>query len=108
GVKLGVDVGEGMGPEGIKKWASLLGLGFEARGPPRGDAAWSALLEPGREVLLSLRMFHERFPNSPEERALHGHDYRVLHHEVYLLGAFDSKALGRRLFMIQDSGSGST
>jgi len=108
GYKLGVDVGEGMGTSSIKRWAQLLGMSFESRGPPRGDAQWSALLGQGREVLISLRLFHERFPHAPEERALHGHDYRVLHHEVYLLGAFDSPSRGARLYMVQDSGSGST
>jgi predicted DNA-binding transcriptional regulator YafY len=39
---------------------------------------------------------------------LRGHDYRVIHHEVYLLGAFDSPSRGARLFLLQDSGSGST
>jgi len=108
GVKFGVDVGEGMGTGSIKKWAQLLGLSFEARGPPRGDAHWSALLGNRREVLISLRMFHERFKHSPQERELHGHDYEILHHEVYLLGAFDSPSRGVRLYMVQDSGSGST
>jgi hypothetical protein len=109
GIKFGVDVGEGMGPETIGKWASMLGLTFEARGPPRDDAGWSALLRSGRsENLLSLRMFHERFKHTREEAALHGHDYKVLHHEVYLLGAFDSPSRGARLYMVQDSGSGAT
>ena len=109
GIKFGVDVGEGMGPETIGKWARMLGLGFEARGPPRDDAGWSALLRGGRaQVLVSLRMFHERFKHDAGERALHGHDYRVLHHEVYLLGAFDSPSRGARLYMVQDSGSGAT
>lgn len=108
GLKLGVDVGEGMGPQQIKKWALLLGLGFEARGPPRGDAQWSALLGRGRETLLSLRMFHERFKHGPMERDLKGHDYIELRHAVYLLGAFDSPSRGVRLYMVQDSGSGAT
>ncbi|MEQ1918407.1 MAG: hypothetical protein ABL955_04350, partial [Elusimicrobiota bacterium] len=108
GYKLGVDVGEGMGTPSIKRWAQLLGMSFESRGPPRGDAQWSALLGRGQEVLISLRMFHERFPHAPEEREIHGHDYKVLNHEVYLLGAFDSPSRGARLYMVQDSGSGST
>ena len=107
-LKLGVDVGEGMGIESIKKWAKLLGLGVEARGPPATASEWSALIGRGREVMISLRMFHERYKHSPEERALHGHDYEVLHHEVYLLGAFDSRSRGERLYMVQDSGSGAT
>ncbi|MCR4294721.1 MAG: hypothetical protein NUW21_04255, partial [Elusimicrobia bacterium] len=108
GVKLGSDVGEGMGPESIRKWALLLGMSFEARGPPRGDAQWSAMLGRGREVLISLRMFHERFQHAPERRDLEGHDYETIHHEVYLLGAFDSPSRGARLYMVQDSGSGAT
>jgi len=109
GIKFGVDVGHGMGPETIGKWAQLLGMGFEARGPPRDDAGWSALLRGGRtEVLVGLRMFHERFKHDEGERALRGHDYRVLHHEVYLLGSFHSPSRGARLYMVQDSGSGAT
>lgn len=108
GYKLGVDVGEGMDTPSIKRWAQLLGMSFESRGPPRGDAQWSALLRGKGEVMLSLRMFHERFPHGPDERKIHGHDYRVLNHEVYLLGAFDSPSRGVRLYMVQDSGSGST
>lgn len=108
GVKLGTDVGEGMGAESIEKWAQLLGMSVEARGPPRGDARWSALLGSGREVLLGLRMFHERFKHAPERRDLEGHDYETIHHEVYLLGAFDSPSRGARLYMVQDSGSGAT
>lgn len=108
GMKLGVDVGEGMGATMIARWASMLGLGVETRAPPSGDAGWSALLVPGRENLLGLRMFHERYKHGAEERLLHGHDYEVLHHGVYLLGAFDSPSRGVRLYMVQDSGSGAT
>ena len=61
GYKLGVDVGQGMGTPSIKRWAQLLGMSFESRGPPRGDAQWSALLRGKGEVMLSLRMFHEKF-----------------------------------------------
>jgi hypothetical protein len=32
----------------------------------------------------------------------------ILHHEVYLLGAFDSPSRGARLYLLQDSGSGRT
>ena len=108
GLRLGSDVGEGMGTTSILRWAKLLGLGVSARGPPHGDAQWSSLLGHNREVLLSLRMFHERFKHSPEEADLYGHAYRTLHHEVYLLGAFDSPSRGARVYMVQDSGSGST
>jgi len=41
-------------------------------------------------------------------RALRGHDFMVLHHEVYLLGAFDSASRGTRFYLLQDSGSGRT
>ncbi len=108
GYKLGVDVGQGMGTPSIKRWAQLLGMSFESRGPPSGDARWSALLGRGQEIMLSLRMFHENFPHGPVERDIHGHDYEVLNHEVYLLGAFDSPSRGARLYMVQDSGSGAT
>jgi hypothetical protein len=102
------DVGEGMSEDSIAEWASILGMKLAARGPPQGAAGWSALLGPGREILLSLRMFHGRFVHDYAEREMRGHDYRVLHHEVYLLGAFDSPSRGERLFMVQDSGSGAT
>ncbi|MFI5345270.1 MAG: hypothetical protein ACHQ51_02735 [Elusimicrobiota bacterium] len=102
------DVGQGMDADSLREWASVLGMKLAARGPPRDVAGWSALIGPGREVLLSLRIFHRRFPHDADERALRGHDYRTLHHEVYLLGAFDSPSRGERLFMVQDSGSGTT
>lgn len=102
------DVGQGMGTDDMREWASLLGLKLAARGPPSGDAGWSSLIGPGREALLSLRMFHGKFPLSEGERDLRGHDWRILHHEVYLLGAFDSPSLSRRLYLLQDSGSGTT
>ncbi|HAZ08430.1 MAG TPA: hypothetical protein DCZ01_07915 [Elusimicrobia bacterium] len=108
GLKLGVDVGSGMDADFITRWARLLGLSAAARGPPRGDAEWSALLGRGQEVLISLRMFHERFKHTSAQRHLHGHDYEMLHHAVYLLGAFDSPSRGARLYMVQDSGSGAT
>jgi hypothetical protein len=108
GISLGKDVGEGMGTGSIVSWAKKLGLGVTERGPPHGDLEWSSLLGGGREVLLSLRMFHERFKHTPDEASLHGNDYKMLHHEVYLLGAFDSPSRGVRLYMVQDSGSGST
>jgi len=109
GLKLGGrDVGEGMGADAIGEWASVLGMKLAPRGPPQDAAAWSALLEPGREVLLSLRMFHRGFRLESALRAERGHDLEVLHHEVYLLGAFDSPSRGERLFMVQDSGSGTT
>jgi hypothetical protein len=109
GINLGRrDVGEGMGANSMAEWASLLGMKLAARGPPRGDAGWSGLLGPGREVLLSLRMFHPRYVHSADLAAARGHDYMILHHEVYLLGAFDSPSRGARLYLLQDSGSGRT
>jgi hypothetical protein len=111
--ELGVDLGrrdvdQGMGTKSMAEWASLLGMTLTPRAAPRGDAGWSALLGPGREVLLSFRMFHPRYVHSEELAAVRGHDYMVLHHEVYLLGAFDSPSRGARLYLIQDSGSGRT
>ena len=103
-----LDVDKGMSVGALKRWARLLGLGVAESAPPRDDAGWSALLGRGREVLISLRLFHERFKNSPEEAAVNGHDYTMLDHEVYLLGAFDSPSRGARLYMVQDSGSGAT
>ncbi len=108
GIKLGVDVGQGMGSAQIAKWASMLGVSLKDRAPPRGDEGWSALLRSGDETLLGLRMFHPRFKHGPDEAILHGHEYRELRHGVYLLGAFDSPSLGVRLYMVQDSGSGAT
>ena len=109
GVDLGRrDVGQGMGTKSMAEWASLLGMTLTPRAAPRGDAGWSALLGSGREVLLSFRMFHPKYFHSEELAAVRGHDYMVLHHEVYLLGAFDSPSRGARLYLIQDSGSGRT
>ena len=102
------DVGEGMGTRAMAEWASRLGMKLAPRAPPRGEAGWSALFAPGREILLSLRMFHPKYVHSAVMAAARGHDYMVLHHEVYLLGSFDSPSRGERLFLIQDSGSGAT
>jgi hypothetical protein len=102
------DVGDGMATDALREWTSLLGMKFAAPAPPTNDAGWSALLGPDREVLLSLRMFHPHYFHSPELAALRGHDFMILHHEVYLLGAFDSPSRGARFYMIQDSGSGAT
>jgi|GEM_PF-5255327 len=111
--ELGVSFGErrvdaGMDPATLREWAAKLGLGLRAAAPPLSAAGWSALIRPGREILLSLRMFHPRFAHAPADRARFGHDYKILHHEVYLLGAFDSPSRGARLFLVQDSGSGAT
>ncbi|MBI3565080.1 MAG: hypothetical protein HY079_07790, partial [Elusimicrobia bacterium] len=104
----GRDAAEGMGTGDLKKWAASLGLALDAGGAPRAAAGWDALLASGRENLLSLRMFHPRFRHTDAERRARGHDLRQLHHEVYLLGAFDSPSSGRRLYLLQDSGSGTT
>lgn len=108
GLKLGLDVGEGMTPAGLRRWARVLGLGFESRPAPRGDAQWSALLDGRRETLVGLRVFHERFKATVEQSRERGHEYSPLHHEVYLLGAFDSASREVRLYMVQDSGTGAT
>ena len=109
GINLGRrDVGNGMGTDSMAEWTALLGMKLAARAPPRGDAGWSGLLGPGREVLLSLRMFHPKYVHSADLAAMRGHDYMLLHHEVYLLGAFDSPSRGARLYLLQDSGSGRT
>ncbi len=102
------DAAEGMGSRSLKAWADALGVALTPRAPPRAAAEWDALLTSGRENLLSLRMFHPRFRHTDLERLAKGHDHMILHHEVYLLGAFDSPSLGRRLYLLQDSGSGST
>jgi hypothetical protein len=101
-------VDDGMVPTDLTELAAGLGLGRTAEPAPRDADGWSALLVSDREILLSLRMFHPSYPHAPAEAAAAGHDYRVLHHEAYLLGAFDSPSLGERLFMVQDSGSGTT
>ncbi|MEK7234775.1 MAG: hypothetical protein AAB268_13245 [Elusimicrobiota bacterium] len=90
GLNFGRDVGTGMVAETIQKWALLLGLSFESRGPPHGDAQWTRLLLSGMETLVGLRR-----PPRPD-------------HLVYLLGAFDSPSRGARMYMVQDSGSGAT
>jgi hypothetical protein len=110
--ELGLDFGrrdaaQGMDTKSMAEWAKSMGLTLTPAAAPRGDAGWSALFAPGREVLLSLRMFHPRYKHSPEMRSLRGHDFMLLHHEVYLLGAFDS-ASGTRYYLLQDSGSGRT
>lgn len=103
-----VDVTAGMGTRSLAEWARSLGMELAPQPGPRGDAGWSGLFAPGREILLSLRMFHPRYRNSEELRTLRGHDFMILHHEVYLLGAFDSPSRGTRLYLLQDSGSGRT
>lgn len=102
------DVAQGMDSKSMAEWAEALGLRLTSVPAPRGDAGWSGLFAPGREILLSLRMFHPRYTHSEDLRALRGHDFMVLHHEVYLLGAFDSPSRGERLYLLQDSGSGRT
>jgi hypothetical protein len=102
------DVGQGMDTRSMAEWTQSMGMTLTPRAAPRGDAGWSGLFGPGREVLLSLRMFHPKYVHSPDLAAMRGHDYMVLHHEVYLLGAFDSPSRGARLYLLQDSGSGRT
>jgi hypothetical protein len=97
-----------MDTNAMAEWSRSLGLTLTPRAPARGDAGWSGLLGSGREVLVSLRMFHPRYRHSGDLAAHRGHDYMVLHHEVYLLGAFDSPSRGARLYLLQDSGSGLT
>ena len=102
------DVNDGMGTRSLAEWTESLGLTLTPAAAPRGDAGWSSLFAPGREILLSLRMFHPRYKHSEDLRAIRGHDFMVLHHEVYLLGAFDSPSQGTRFYLLQDSGSGRT
>lgn len=103
-----LSVDDGLDPAALSRLAASLGLKVESSPAPRGDAGWSALFMPGRENLLSMRLFHPAHPLSPAERRAYGRDYRLLHHETYLLGAFDSRLAGRRLYLVQDSGSGAT
>lgn len=101
-------VDEGLDGRGLAEWAARLGLTLSTSVPPRTEAGWSALLSPGRETLLAMRFFHSSLPLPADQRATAGHDYRLLNHETYLLGAFDSPSLKKRLFLAQDSGSGTT
>jgi hypothetical protein len=105
GVKFGRDVDQGMGDKDMAQYASLLGMSLASRAPPSGEAGWLALLRGPEQPLLTYRMFHPRFRL---DAAVDGHDYRVLHHAAYLLGAFPSRSRGATLFMVQDSGSGIT
>lgn len=108
GVKFGRNVDEGLGDESMAAYARRLGLGLRGAPAPADAQGWLALLRGPEETLLTFRMFHPRFRHDEEERAREGHDYRVLHHAAYLLGAFPSPSRGEWLFMVQDSGSGVT
>lgn len=108
GVKFGRDIDHGMGEKDMVQYASRLGLRLSPRAPPADEAGWLALLRGGDQTLLSYRMFHPRFRQDEDGSPLDGHDYRVLHHAAYLLGAFPSPSRRAWLFMVQDSGSGIT
>ncbi len=108
GVKFGLDVDQGMDDKSMARYASLLGLNLGVRGPPADEAGWKALVAGREQPLLTFRMFHPRYRLDETARAVEGHRYEMLHHEVYLLGAFPSPSRGTWLFMVQDSGSGIT
>lgn len=104
GVTFGRDVGQGMSDKDMSRYASLLGMSLASRAPPSDEAGWLGLLRGPEQPLLTYRMFHPRLRLDGSE----GHDYRVLYHATYLLGAFPSPSRGATLFMVQDSGSGIT
>lgn len=108
GVRFGIDVDEGMDDRTLARYASLLGLKLGVRGPPADEAGWRALVAGREQPLLTFRMVHPRYRLDETARAVEGHDYELLHHAVYLLGAFPSPSRGAWLFMVQDSGSGVT
>jgi hypothetical protein len=108
GVKFGRNVDDGLGDDSMAAYARRLGLGLRAEPAPADAQGWLTLLRGREETLLTFRMFHPRFRHDDEARRHEGHDYRVLHHAAYLLGAFPSPSRGQWLFMVQDSGSGIT
>lgn len=108
GIKVAVDVDRGMSSGDIGRLAKALGMGFSSRPAPRDAGEMLALLRPGQAVVLSLRLFHASGRHPEEDAAFFGHEYRPLRHAVHLLGAFPSESAGGWVFMVQDSGSGST
>ena len=91
-----VDLGDGLSTEHLLKLGQALGVRIEARGPPESPAQVRGWLSSGRKVLLSLRLFHKK------------HGESILHHQVHLLGAYPSDALGAWVYVVQDSGTGTT
>lgn len=96
GVGAGVDVSRGMGTDYFEKFSALFGLPMEKRGPPESPQQVRRWLSEGKQVLLSLRLFH------------HKHGDKALGHQVYLLGAYPSAVLGAWVYVVQDSGTGTT
>ncbi|MEK7858218.1 MAG: hypothetical protein AAB320_03670 [Elusimicrobiota bacterium] len=96
GLQLSFDAGEGMAAGAMRRFAQVLGLSMAERGPPKSEQELLGHLRSGREVMLSLRLFHKN------------HGSALLHHQVYLLGAYPSPSLDRWIYMVQDSGSGAT
>lgn len=108
GLKFGRNVDEGLGDKDMARYAGALGLPMRTVAAPASDAGWRELLGGREQAVLSLRMFHPRFRLDKRDAALEGHEYRMLHHAVHLLGAFPSPSRGVWLYMVQDSGSGVT
>ncbi|MDX6769723.1 MAG: hypothetical protein SF051_09340 [Elusimicrobiota bacterium] len=108
GLKLGRDVDQGMDEASMARYAALLGLTLASRGPPADEDGWRALVAGPEQPLLTFRMVHPRYRLDEAARRVDGHDYALLHHAVYLLGAVPSPSRGAWLFMVQDSGSGIT
>lgn len=96
--KLGrrVDVGEGLTTDQLVLLGRELGVPIEARGPPESPEQLRRWLAEGRKVLLALRLFNRKFGD------------RVLHHQVHLAAAYPSDVLGAWVYVVQDSGTGTT
>ncbi len=70
GVNLGRrDVGQGMGTDALRDWASLLGMKLAARGPPKTETGWSAAarVRP-RGSALPAHVPPPKFPHSDDAR----------------------------------------
>lgn len=96
GVGAGVDVNGGLGTAHLEKLSALFGLALEKLGPPESPEQLRRRLSDGKEVLLSLKLFHRKYGGE------------ALGHQVYLLGAYPSRTLGSWVYMVQDSGTGTT
>ncbi|MBI5202495.1 MAG: hypothetical protein HY925_12965 [Elusimicrobia bacterium] len=106
GVRLRVRASHGLSDDNVDDVARALGGAARADGFPSTEAELLDSFARGEERLLGFRFFHARFPLPESVRQEHGHDYEVLGHEGYLLGAFPHA--GRWYYMVQDSGVGRT
>lgn len=107
GLRVSLDAAGGLDVSSLKRYADLIGLPMTVRGPPSSEAELQSLMESG-EVLLTWRFFHPRHRLQAGGDGVTGHDHEVLLHETHMLGAFFSRSRTRWLYMVQDSGAGST